>query len=325
MDTSVIVPAWNEEGELSRFLEYLEDVKPVDETEIIFIAGGDDSTYSICAAWDAPQFATVSCHQQTPNDGYAGAIRRGLQAATGTKVIILDADTLVPPDWLVAISSALESADAVSCDYEPRGDFWLADAFVTVEKQMKLGSGNMELYGGGTIAMWRTVVDEIGLDSLLAETLVDRHITETLTDGGYTINRIHDTTVRTAYETTTWEMVANFTDWRRRQYLQTTASPSDPSTLLDVGKSVAICIAPWALLIGVALFIIDGKRGGRRLFAGGMLLEGGAVSGIFGRHMIQDIRTAQQWEDVQPADAFGYVIARYLYHFARIRAWIQLL
>jgi len=93
---SIIVPAFNEEVNAVRTVEYLlKSTYP--DIEIIFVDDGSvDETYSIIkSTYDANTKVKVLTK---PNGGKAAALNFGIEQATGEILVCIDADTILPPD-----------------------------------------------------------------------------------------------------------------------------------------------------------------------------------------------------------------------------------
>lgn len=105
---SVVIPARNEAGSISKILERLPDMG--EGMEVIFVEGGSsDGTYDTIqkAIENEPQ-RNIQLLQQD-GTGKGDAVRKGFAHATGNILVILDADMTVPPEDLPRFVSALNS------------------------------------------------------------------------------------------------------------------------------------------------------------------------------------------------------------------------
>jgi dolichol-phosphate mannosyltransferase len=106
-DISVVVPAFNEAGNIARMASTLESVlKPLGRYEIVFVDDGsaDGTLDAIRAAAAAnPQIRYLSF---TRNFGHQEALRAGLKHACGRAVIVMDADFEHPPELIPDLVAA---------------------------------------------------------------------------------------------------------------------------------------------------------------------------------------------------------------------------
>lgn len=106
-DISVVLPAYNEAGNIARMAATLEGVlAPLGRYEIVFIDDGsaDGTLAAIRAAAAAnPQVRYISF---TRNFGHQEALRAGLRHARGRAVIVMDADFEHPPELIPELIAA---------------------------------------------------------------------------------------------------------------------------------------------------------------------------------------------------------------------------
>jgi dolichol-phosphate mannosyltransferase len=106
-DISVVLPAYNEAGNIARMAATLDGVlKPLGRYEIVFIDDGsaDGTLAAIRAAASAnPQVRYISF---TRNFGHQEALRAGLRHARGRAVIVMDADFEHPPELIPELIAA---------------------------------------------------------------------------------------------------------------------------------------------------------------------------------------------------------------------------
>ncbi len=98
IDSSIIVPAFNEEETVENFITHLkaalEGVKTSYEI-IVIDDGSSDNTYSILSA--IPDVKTVR-HQY--NKGNGASVKSGIFEAVGENIIVIDADSMIPCIYL---------------------------------------------------------------------------------------------------------------------------------------------------------------------------------------------------------------------------------
>jgi glycosyltransferase involved in cell wall biosynthesis len=106
-DFSVVLPAYNEAGNIARMAAVLDGIlKPLGRYEIVFVDDGstDGTLAAIRAAAVAnPQVRYVSF---TRNFGHQEALRAGLHHAHGDAVIVMDADFEHPPELIPELVAA---------------------------------------------------------------------------------------------------------------------------------------------------------------------------------------------------------------------------
>ncbi len=103
---SVIVPCFNEEGNIAECVKRVPQMGKF--TEIVVVNDGSkDNTLKVVEALraDYPNLTVITYEK---NGGKGTAVWRGLRAAKGDIVMILDADMTVPPEELVEFYEALE-------------------------------------------------------------------------------------------------------------------------------------------------------------------------------------------------------------------------
>ncbi len=91
---SVVIPVYNEENHLGKFLEdlsYFLNNLPVDFEVIVVDDGSTDKSFEIAS--DVPN---VKVLRHAVNSGYGSAIKTGILAAQSDKILIIDADGTYP-------------------------------------------------------------------------------------------------------------------------------------------------------------------------------------------------------------------------------------
>lgn len=110
---SVVIPARNEEKNISQLLEALEkQTYPRELFEVIVV--DDHSTDRTAAITAGFKNITLIRFQTDPINSYKKkAIETGIAAATGEWIVTTDADCLPPPQWLQVIAGFKEKTEAV--------------------------------------------------------------------------------------------------------------------------------------------------------------------------------------------------------------------
>ncbi len=107
---SVIIPCYNEEGNITECINRVPHMGSF--TEILVVNDGSkDKTEEIVRNL-TPTFPNLTLITYAKNQGKGNAVLKGLRAAKGDVVMILDADMTVPPEELTDFFEALESKTA---------------------------------------------------------------------------------------------------------------------------------------------------------------------------------------------------------------------
>ena len=210
---SILVPAWNEEGTIEHCLRSLQAIDYC-TAEVIVVAGGTDRTYEIASAWSFERFP-YSVLQQPPG-GKNAALASGLQVASGDVIVVLDADSVVHPDWLNRLLAPLASgADAVCGDYAPRR--WTR---ISAFEQMEKAAANevaepVALQGSGSIAVFRAALTTCGGFPAAVKVGVDWDLGMRLRATGHTLAFAREAKLQTDRAATLSEFWRNEVRWRR--------------------------------------------------------------------------------------------------------------
>jgi len=157
---SVIVPAWNERGTLERNIAALKHVE-YPQWEAIIVAGGTDGTYAAAqqAVGSDGRFRLLERGPAPKN----AALAQGIQASKFDYVVLLDADNMVTPGWLVALMNPIaRGANVAVGNSHPNRKTW-----ITQEEQM----WNVLTYhilklswiqGDRSIAIRKSLLEQIG-------------------------------------------------------------------------------------------------------------------------------------------------------------------
>ena len=103
-DVSIVIVSFNAREDLERCLASLRDAPPARSHEIIVV----DNASTDGSAEAARRFANVRVIETGANKGFAGGNNIGIRASTGTNVLLLNSDTLVPAGAVDALLSALD-------------------------------------------------------------------------------------------------------------------------------------------------------------------------------------------------------------------------
>lgn len=163
---SILVPVWNDVGVLCRCLDslVLEMQQCRHVTELIVIAGGSDGTYETALAWRSRQdWAKVTVLQQSPR-GKNAALNDGIALAEGDILVFVDADTQVLPNWLTELVLPVVGGEAAAttAQFRPFRHTPVSNVFTIEQFNAQVVAGEGALFGGGTIAVSRDALSEIG-------------------------------------------------------------------------------------------------------------------------------------------------------------------
>ena len=124
---SLIIPAYNEAGRISRLLSELHD----EAFEYIFVCDGNDNTPEIITSYFQNKHYHVRCLTFPERKGKGGGIMAGFQAAYAPLIGFIDADISVSPKTIKELFERLENE--LECDPQIGaiiGSRYLADSYI---------------------------------------------------------------------------------------------------------------------------------------------------------------------------------------------------
>jgi cellulose synthase/poly-beta-1,6-N-acetylglucosamine synthase-like glycosyltransferase len=157
---SILVPAWNEKGTVEKCIDSLRNLNyPYWET--LILAGGSDGTYEATRKFimGDPRFRILERRPEPKN----AAINRGIHEAMSEIIVILDADSIVEPNWLTALIEPLTEGAAASFGmHYPSKSTW-----ISTEEHMEIIEsyhilGTMLGQGCSSLAVRKKVFKKIG-------------------------------------------------------------------------------------------------------------------------------------------------------------------
>lgn len=133
MSLSVIIPAYNEEGNLERCVQVLEEKLAglVDPLELIIVNDGSQDATGSLADQLAKRHANIQIVHHEQNLGVGGAFMSGLRLAQGDWVILIPADLALHSDELPRYIEAARGADVVVGLRSDRSDYTLLRRLVS--------------------------------------------------------------------------------------------------------------------------------------------------------------------------------------------------
>src|SRR3954470_19700245 len=120
---SVIIPTLNEAENLPVLVPRIADVLQATKYEIIVVDDDSrDDTRAVCAKL-AERFPLALIVRQEIGDGLSGAVLQGMAAASGTTLVVMDADLQHPPEKIPDLLATLNAgADfVIGSRYVPGG------------------------------------------------------------------------------------------------------------------------------------------------------------------------------------------------------------
>ncbi|TQM09843.1 glycosyltransferase [Pseudonocardia kunmingensis] len=110
---SVIVPTFNEAGNIAELLRQVADVLPPDlPIEVVFVDDStDDTAEVIAAAADDCPFRVVLMKRPRPIGGLGGAVVEGLRVARAPWAVVMDADLQHPPSLIPTLLGVAETSE----------------------------------------------------------------------------------------------------------------------------------------------------------------------------------------------------------------------
>jgi Glycosyl transferase family 2 len=166
--TSFVVIAYNEAGNIGRTLDgitSLAGLEPERHEIIVVNDGSRDKTADIVSG-RAERNPHVRLIDLPRNQGRGYARATGIEAAKGECIATIDADIILPADWLIRAEEALAGHDAVGGTAVPDGDVaYLYQATRLVPRVV----GHTTAVTGSNALYRRKVFDLVAFDSSLRE------------------------------------------------------------------------------------------------------------------------------------------------------------
>lgn len=119
---SFVVIAYNEAGNIARALDAISRLDDLGEHEIIVVDDGSHDCTGQVVASIALRNPCVHLIELAENRGRGHARNAGIAKARGGLIAMVDADIILPVDWLTRAREALEKHDAVGGVAVPDGD-----------------------------------------------------------------------------------------------------------------------------------------------------------------------------------------------------------
>lgn len=168
---SVVIPVYNEEGNLEklydRLIKVMDDLKK--SYEIIFVNDGSkDNSIKLLADFYRQKLDNVKVIDFKGNFGQHMAILAGFQLARGEIIVTLDADLQNPPEEIPELIAKMEEGhDLVSGVRKNRHDTWFRRNASKLKRKMMHAITNIQMSDDGCMlrAYSRNIIDIISSSS----------------------------------------------------------------------------------------------------------------------------------------------------------------
>lgn len=274
---SVLVPAWSEASTIADCLRALREVEYPD-WEVIVIAGGPDGTYE--AVERLPRLERLTLIAQRAA-GKNAALNQGLALARGEVIVVLDADTLVGPQWLSRLVRPLTNGvDATYGNYLPLKRTWVSQSEEMEKIAACLIRKQYILQGSGSIAVRRLPLEQIGGFPEAITIGVDWDLSARLASAGRRTYFVEDARVWTHRPATLLDFWKNEVRWRRahlRWILRREHRPSWVNALSGGRIYLSILGLGLGFALGLAALIVQRSDLAGLAFAGACLMLGWAA------------------------------------------------
>jgi hypothetical protein len=163
---SFVVIAYNEAKNISRTLDSITSLSSIDNYEIIVVNDGSRDDTADVVRERAGINPSIRLIDLTRNRGRGYARSTGIAAAEGELIATVDADIVLPGNWLVRAEAALEGHDAVGGTAVPDGDVaYIYQATRLVPRVV----GHTTAVTGSNALYRRQVFDRVVFDPALRE------------------------------------------------------------------------------------------------------------------------------------------------------------
>lgn len=163
---SFVIIAYNEAGNIGRTLDAITSLDGLDRHEVIVVNDGSRDRTADIVADAANRNANIKLIDLPNNYGRGYARSTGITAAQGELIATVDADILLPRDWLILTLASLADHDAVGGTAVPDGDV----AYVYQRtKLVPRVVGHTTAVTGSNALYRREVFDLVSFDPALRE------------------------------------------------------------------------------------------------------------------------------------------------------------
>ena len=163
---SLVVIAYNEAGNIGRTLDAIAALDGLDEYEVVVVNDGSRDGTADVVRDRAARNPRVRLIDLPKNRGRGYARSTGIAAAEGELIATVDADIILPRDWLARAQAALPGHDAVGGTAVPDGD--VAYVYQSTRLVPRV-IGHTTTVTGSNALYRRRVFEIVGFDPALRE------------------------------------------------------------------------------------------------------------------------------------------------------------
>jgi Glycosyl transferase family 2 len=263
---SLVVIAYNEAGNIGRTLDAITALDGLDDYEVVVVNDGSrDGTAGVVRERAArnPRIRLIDLPRNRGR-GYARAT--GIGAAQGELIATVDADIILPPDWLIRAQAALPGHDAVGGTAVPDGD--VAYVYQSTRLVPRV-IGHTTTVTGSNALYRRRVFEVVGFDPALREG-EDVALNQATAAGGLTFGTVPGLLVehiesKTFGQSLRWLFVTGTGATRQLlNYRQIRVPDLAAGVWLAsaaAGVALAVVVTPFGLLLpAVLLAVIAGQH-----------------------------------------------------------------
>lgn len=221
---SLLVAAWNEAAQIEAFLASFAALDYPNK-ELILCAGGADQTFVLAKRWAGAQITIL---EQSAGTGKFRALQQCLHHATGTLIVLTDADCILNQESFTQLIYPLVSGEATMTTGAlcPLQSQWQMPFVVYQWTQMhydwrkaQRSSTDSAFLVGGNSALLRPIVEEAYATALAIPVGEDTYLAHFALRAGHRILRVPESTVETLFPQTLLAYIRQRSRWRRDQVL----------------------------------------------------------------------------------------------------------
>ena len=319
---TVLIPAWNDARVLLPTLNacFAEAGRFPGPVQVIVIAGGPDGSFSLArqlvAAAQSVRTGLSAEVLLQPPAGKNAALNLGLRAARHEVLVVLDADTVVSPGWLAALTGPVLRGEVGASTGRFRAGLQTPVSRVFelqqfVNQELRAG---VTLFGGSSIALSRQTLNLIG--GIFPEDVpvgVDFDLSERIRGAGQRLAYCPDAEVVTEISSTWPEYWRGERRWQRaflaaqRRHLVANRTSGRLLALVYVPAVYAALLTGWLIAPVVALWAGLGAQAG-------LLIWLAFIGWVLGRHACtcleaQAADPAGRWLQLVPASVVGFCVS----------------